>query len=415
MARWLRAALWIMASSTVLILAARMIGNGFSNGSMLTYNVYIATNPDYRMGVILEDSEHHLRQIASGPDSSSRFSGVWSADGQHFVYEDRGDLYLMSMADMKPHNITQSPDVEEMFPTVSPDGERVAFVFYTGSWDEGTASYYAGVVDVPTHHTTIIDLSGIYERGLSWSPDGKLLAASDWVHPESSAQLQILKVDGQTVTPFITISGHNPGNPRWSPTHNWLVYAAYSRKIVSESASSITYQGIQEIWFVDADTGVNRRLEEDFMTLPVWSPNGEHIAYTVYKPNSATPQYQAVIVMDVQTGDKRQLTPAGHNDSHPTWSPDGESLVVVADPDWPYQPVVQVNVLTGERQPIVTLEDYVSGLSWSHNGRWLAVYTSHRPNNASTDAFDRTHIVDVANRAVVAHMDRFQAAFDWQP
>ncbi|MBZ5524403.1 MAG: S9 family peptidase [Acidobacteriia bacterium] len=152
----------------------------------------------------------------------------------------------------------------------------------------------------------------------TWSPDGKQIAFISnisgrnniWVVPAESGWPQQL-----------TVSNQRQAGIAWSPTGRWIAYMSdfdgneqWDLFIVSpQSGQIINLTNTQEI------------SEED----PVWSPDGDFLAYTVKPKTSST--YE-VDVMEVLTKQVRHITlntPKELSNSSPIWSRDGKRLVFV--------------------------------------------------------------------------------------
>jgi Tol biopolymer transport system component len=68
---------------------------------------------------------------------------------------------------------------------------------------------------------------------------------------------------------------------------------------------------------------------------PVWSPQGDRIAFV--GSGDATDRDENLLelyVMDVETGETRQLTENTSRDADPTWSPDGKRIAFVRADYW---------------------------------------------------------------------------------
>ncbi len=81
------------------------------------------------------------------------------------------ELYRMNADGSDPVNLTKTPDVDELYPHVSPDATKVCFVVETGQGDARRRDVYTMNLD-GTGRTKVADNA----REACWSPDGKSIA-----------------------------------------------------------------------------------------------------------------------------------------------------------------------------------------------------------------------------------------------
>src|SRR5438093_10089978 len=62
-----------------------------------------------------------------------------------------------------------------------------------------------------------------------------------------------------------------------------------------------------------------------------FSPDGARLVFTVTDPPRGTTRPRALWLLDVTSGQRRQLTFSGKSDSGGRWSPDGSSIAFVSD------------------------------------------------------------------------------------
>ncbi len=145
-----------------------------------------------------------------------------------------------------------------------------------------------------------------------WSPDGERLAfirgGTLFVAAPGAAGRAVAEGSGGLRA------------PSWSPDGETLAY--YS-----------TDSGSQDIWLVDAGGATPPRQlttaaaeADDSRFSPSWSPDGRWIAYI---SNRADWWHDDVWLIDVASGDARQLSASLMASSSPVWSPDGASLVLM--------------------------------------------------------------------------------------
>lgn len=187
------------------------------------------------------------------------------------------------------------------------------------------------------------------------SPDGSRVA---WVQSrmdresdKAQTSIWVAAVDGsQPARAFTT--GPADHSPRWSPDGRWLAY-------VSTEGEGKPAQ----LWLAPLDGGAPTAVtaHEGAVSQPAWSPDATRIAYVTAtdlpKPVAErTPVEKAqprvvrglaarldnvgwrdgrrhVFVLDVGTGESRQVTRGDWDDDMPAWSPDGSMLAFASDRD----------------------------------------------------------------------------------
>lgn len=167
-----------------------------------------------------------------------------------------------------------------------------------------------------------------------WSPDGKRIAFS----ASSSAgrrQLEILPFPSGRAQPVPVIRRlGNPSEPEWSPRRDEIAFSTY-RELRIDTLRSVV--------IARSDGSRPRRLAThaygaSFPAGPVWSPDGNRLAYVrqrrwrpkpgkpVPPVSPATEAFDLVIVS--RTGSRHVIRIPGA-DTDPRWSPDGRRIAFV--------------------------------------------------------------------------------------
>ncbi len=103
-----------------------------------------------------------------------------------------------------------------------------------------------------------------------------------------------------------------------------------------------------------------------------FSPDSARVVFTVAEPVKGTARARAIWMYDLASGQSRQLTFSGKNDSSPRWSPDGASIAFLSDRDGPAQ-IYRLSMRGGEAEKLTDRKDAVRAFCWSPDGRRIAL------------------------------------------
>ncbi|MGI6643245.1 MAG: S9 family peptidase [Bacillota bacterium] len=193
--------------------------------------------------------------------------------------------------------------------------------------------------------------------------------------------------------------GASDRSPRFSPDGSQLAFLS-------------DRSGKTQIWLLDMlEAGEARQITdvEDGVSQITWSPDNRSIAYVSKEPRPETPtppdgirtdgdvtvitklRYKAngvpgvvdprpshIYIVDVQTGDTKQVTSGDFDDSEPTFSPDGSTVAFVScrEPDRELRLVPDlwtVSVQGGEPRRLTFGKGPVHNPVYSPDGKWIAV------------------------------------------
>ncbi|MGH7606689.1 MAG: protein TolB, partial [Gemmatimonadales bacterium] len=173
------------------------------------------------------------------------------------------DLYTINLKEnCCLRRLTVGRFSDNLSPTFSPDGQRIAFV----STRSGLPQIYVMAAD-----GTDQQLFAPFDYGVTgssnapdWSPDGQSVA----FHRDVAGTLQVFVLDVRTRTVRqLTSVGRNE-DPTWAPDSRHLAF-------VSDRS------GYRQLWIIDLDTGrIRPLLQQSGARLPAWSPRLPETAFS---------------------------------------------------------------------------------------------------------------------------------------
>ena len=230
--------------------------------------------------------------------------------------------------------------------------------------------------------------------GVAMSPDGKQVA---WVESSaiyisatqvSATQVSATQAAGAKPRRITAGDGkafHDEGAISWSPDSKNLAFL-----------SDVAKSGQQQLYIISASGGTAKKLTnvKGFLTTPGWSPDGKTIAllFTENAERAAGPLVaevaqtgvikesvteQRLTLVDVASGNLRQISPADMYVYEYDWSPDGKRFVTTAahgngDNNWYIAQLYTIEATGGEMKSIHKTPLQIANPAWSPDGKSVA-------------------------------------------
>jgi dipeptidyl aminopeptidase/acylaminoacyl peptidase len=194
-----------------------------------------------------------------------------------------------------------------------------------------------------------LELAGRRNHSGRWSPDGRAIAFV--CERDEGAAISVVAVGGGEPRPLVRHRLQVPAEIAWSPDGRRLAYvvpvdpanleeeppaagAAPPIRVVRRLDYKQDGRGLLldvrlQVCVVDVGTGERRQLTSkpaDHFS-PLWSPDGRTLATRV---GTGEGWATHLLLLEPDTGAERRLDPAGGRVDHASWSPSRERLLVVA-------------------------------------------------------------------------------------
>jgi eukaryotic-like serine/threonine-protein kinase len=245
---------------------------------------------------------------------------------------------------------------EEIFPSVSPDGEFVAYASQAaGNWD----IYLQRVGGERPINLT--DDSASADTEPAFSPDGRTIAFRS---ERDGGGIFVMGATGENVKRVSAI-GHNPS---WSPAGDEVL--ANVDLITDPMARS---GAKEQLWAIEVASGKRRLMTPTDAVQASWSPNGHRIAFWgVHRGGQ-----RDIWTIASSGGDPKPVTNDEALDWNPVWAPDGRHLYFASERGgtmnlWRVPIDERSGDLRGAFEPVTTPSAYSQHLSFARNGRRLA-------------------------------------------
>ena len=309
--------------AAALLLAAALAGcdsSGEEPAGRFVFSGDLATPYASRLFVIGADGRG-LRKVTRGLARVGESDADWSPDGSRIVFDRTYDcaasldlcsaIWVVNADGSGEKRLTSANAksvVSAVAPTWSPDGRRIAYVLLN---DRGG-------------HLWVMDADGSAQRRVTrvgdaeepaWAPDGRRLAFSH------DGDLVVLDLNTGALLRLTRTPALFESFPDWSPDGEQIAY-----ELNDESPPGQQPNQEYDAYVMRADGSGARRLSRpgDVDAHPVWSPDGEFIAYG----SDVAPEIGdgiAIVIVDAGSGDLVRRVSAPGMDLYPIdWAADVE-------------------------------------------------------------------------------------------
>ena len=258
----------------------------------------------------------------------------------------------------------------------SPDSTKVAFI------DEG-----GRLCLVDADSTNLSKLVEIPSYSISWSPDGRKIAAGCFDHDIYTVDIDTGELKNLTNSPDIKES-----SPSWSPDSKKIAFVVYNPPYC-------------DIALVDAD-GSNQTTiasEHGICEELAWSPGGQEISYVWYPEEETGPEgiCRDVCLVSIRDGSKVNLTDSPkYDDRDVSWSPDGTKIAFSSRRQVIDMQIYVMNADGSQLNKLTAGESSAYFPSWSPDSKRI-IFTSSGPHPAGEDICimdaDGSNVINLTN------------------
>jgi TolB protein len=238
--------------------------------------------------------------------------GGQSLYGTHIYYTSNRtghkEIWMMDPDGKNQRQITRFNNIST-YPTVSPDGSKIAFT----SWVKGQPAIFIFSVD-PVRDLRYYNQAASVNQAGSFTPDGKQIIYASSAGTGRCCRIFAANLDGTGFRP-ISSSSTIEVEPKVNP------------KTGTDIVFSSGRSGPQQVYRMSMDGGDLERLTPGIgeASNASWHPDGQRIAFA-WTQGYATGAFN-IFTMNVATKEYVQLTHGDGKNENPSWAPDGVHIV----------------------------------------------------------------------------------------
>lgn len=281
--------------------------------------VYFLSDRDRIMNMFVYNTETgETKKVTNYTEYDIKFP---SAGNSSIIYENGGFLYNFDIQSQKASKIpvtiaedmygsrTEYKDVSKSInrSAISPDGKRMTFGARGDIW---TVPAEKGIT------RNLTESSGIHDRNVEWSPDGKYISYISDRTGEDEIYIQMQ--DGSEEAIQITSESSNyKFNPIWSPDSKKLLWA----------------DRLQRLQYIDIDSKETVIVEESKdgeIRSYNWSPDSRWITF----PLPTNEEMTRIWVYNLDSREKQAVTDGWYSSSSPVFSSNGDYLFFSSSRDF---------------------------------------------------------------------------------
>ena len=243
--------------------------------------------------------------------------------GGVLVFEQAGYVHLLDPKAGKPAvvPITVTGDFPWMMPHWEDVTARMSNLGISPTGRRVLVEARGEIFTIPAERGDIRNLtktSGAAEREPAWSPDGRFVS----YFSDATGEYRLVLESPDGVAPPREIALPSPTRyytPVWSPDSRKLLYTDTNL----------------DVWVLDVTTGAAKTVGRDPWMVPQrtlapsWSPDSRWVAFATRLDTL----YRAIVVVNVETGERRQITDGLADATYPVWDASGRYLWFLASTD----------------------------------------------------------------------------------
>jgi len=220
-------------------------------------------------------------------------------------------------------------------------------------------------------------------QNLDISPDGGSIVYPKFRYGKNQSMIfDIIKIYIEKKKKSLLTSSMRANYPKFSPSGDEILFVAHKNSITDLYIMDVDGQNIKKLTSNSFDTQI---------ITPCWSPNGEEIVFA----ESGSDGNLDLYMMQIDSGEKTQITDSREGDYLPIWHPSGDKISFTGLYD--YTPnLFTYDISTGKTIQNTDIGDAVMGIQWNSKTATVTAMTLPTVDSARVVSIDPIRIATKA-------------------
>jgi Tol biopolymer transport system component/DNA-binding winged helix-turn-helix (wHTH) protein len=204
----------------------------------------------------------------------------------------------------------------------------------------------------------------------SFSPDGRRIAFV-WIAEDTASRRIYVKAIGTEEVKQLTSDTDEQFSPTWSPDGRQIAYLARSNEGLSLSVANVKSSAPPRKLLIPQEPS---HWEQGALS---WGPSGKSL---IYPDHSGTSPNSSIFLLDLQTLNTRSITrpPAGwEGDLNPAYSPDGKWIAFTRASETAVRDIYFMSTTSAELHQLTRDHMNIDSLTWTADSSFI-IFSSNR-------------------------------------